>query len=376
MKFIFFYHSLLSDWNHGNAHFLRGIVTELLLRGHAVEVYEPRDGWSLKHLLEAHGRTAVDAFYAAYPGLRIYLYDQATLDLDAVLDDADVVLVHEWNEPAWIAALGARATAVGAYALFHDTHHRSVTDPESIAKLDLRHYDGVLAFGRTVAECYERAGWAERIWVWHEAADVRRFKPIDFVPRAGDVVWIGNWGDDERTAELHEYLLRPIAALQLRARFHGVRYPPAALAALQAAGIDYGGWIPNFRVPETFAGYGCTVHVPRRAYAQQLRGIPTIRVFEALACGIPLLCAPWNDEEHLFRPGSDYLIAHNGDEMRALLRQVLHEPALAEHLSQHGRERILQQHTCGHRIDQLLQCLDELQPRPPTRTAVNLHQEI
>jgi spore maturation protein CgeB len=39
-----FYHSLLSDWNHGNAHFLRGTVRELIRRGHEVVVYEPKDG--------------------------------------------------------------------------------------------------------------------------------------------------------------------------------------------------------------------------------------------------------------------------------------------------------------------------------------------
>ncbi|MGH8174867.1 MAG: glycosyltransferase, partial [Steroidobacter sp.] len=46
MKFVLFYHSLVSDWNHGNAHFLRGVVSELLARGHAVDVYEPENGWS------------------------------------------------------------------------------------------------------------------------------------------------------------------------------------------------------------------------------------------------------------------------------------------------------------------------------------------
>jgi spore maturation protein CgeB len=49
-----FYHSLLSDWNHGNAHFLRGVVTELLSRGHQVAVYEPRDAWSVRKLIAEH----------------------------------------------------------------------------------------------------------------------------------------------------------------------------------------------------------------------------------------------------------------------------------------------------------------------------------
>jgi hypothetical protein len=56
MKIVLFYHSLLSDWNHGNAHFLRGVTTELLARGHDTQVFEPRDAWSLQNLLKEHGQ--------------------------------------------------------------------------------------------------------------------------------------------------------------------------------------------------------------------------------------------------------------------------------------------------------------------------------
>ena len=63
------------------------------------------------------------------------------------------------------------------------------------------------------------------------------------------------------------------------------------------------GWLPNYRVPEVFAAYRMTVHVPRRPYVENLPGIPTIRVFEALACGIPLICAPWEDTREAFPAG-------------------------------------------------------------------------
>ncbi len=51
MKIVLFYHSLLSDWNHGNAHFLRGIVQELKVRGHEVLVFEPENAWSRQNLI-------------------------------------------------------------------------------------------------------------------------------------------------------------------------------------------------------------------------------------------------------------------------------------------------------------------------------------
>src|SRR5205085_9261795 len=102
---------------------------------------------------------------------------------------------------------------------------------------------------------------------------------------AGDLIWIGNWGDDERTEELNEFLIQPAKALGLKARIHGVRYPASALQLLEDAEIEYAGWLPNFEAPHAFAGYKFTVHIPRRPYVEALPGIPTIRIFEALACG-------------------------------------------------------------------------------------------
>ena len=56
MRIVLFCHSLVSDWNHGNAHFLRGVTAELLARGQDVRVYEPLDGWSRANLVADHGR--------------------------------------------------------------------------------------------------------------------------------------------------------------------------------------------------------------------------------------------------------------------------------------------------------------------------------
>ena len=151
MRVVMFYHSLVSDWNHGNAHFLRGVVTELLARGHNVDVLEPADGWSRKNLLRESGPEAIDSFHRAYPTLHSRLYDFPTLDLDDTLDGADLVLVHEWNEPRLVEAIGRHRAASGGYhLLFHDTHHRSVTDREGMERYQLHHYVGVLAFGEVI----------------------------------------------------------------------------------------------------------------------------------------------------------------------------------------------------------------------------------
>jgi spore maturation protein CgeB len=361
MKFVLFCHSLISDWNHGNAHFLRGVVSELLARGQLVDVYEPSDGWSRQQLLADCGPRAIRNFQVAFPELRSRVVDLQALDLDAALGDADVVLVHEWNAASLVARLGRHRRRHGRYLLFfHDTHHRSVSDPAAIHSLALEDYDGVLAFGEAVRQRYVELGWGQRAWTWHEAADARVFSPRASSAKDGDVIWIGNWGEDERSREIRSYLIEPVRALSLRARVHGVRYPDSARRELHAAGIDYCGWLANYAAPLAYAAHRFTVHIPRRPYVESLPGIPTIRVFEALACGIPLVSAWWNDNESLFTPGEDFLMAKTPVEMREHLRALQHDEALCAALASRGLTTLRERHTCGHRVDELMTIVEAL----------------
>ncbi|MCJ2020138.1 glycosyltransferase [Methylobacterium sp. E-065] len=425
MRIAYFTHSLASCWNHGNAHFLRGVLRELMASGHAVVAYEPDGAWSLENLLRDHGEAGLDAYRAAYPDLASTRYAA----VDAVVErvsDCDLVLVHEWSDPTLVVALG-RARRCGARytLLFHDTHHRAVSAPEEMARFDLSGYDGVLAFGETLAAVYRAQGWGRRVFVWHEAADTRLFQPPneelrdfdDFgssagpLTRAGEgqgegregaefgapsmrqqgarlpessrpspqpsparesgrvasatavrepgsprtgLIWIGNWGDDERSAELETYLFRPAAEVGLPLDVYGVRYPAAALATLKRYGAGYHGWAANAAAPGLFARHLATVHVPRRFYVERLPGIPTIRVFEALACGIPLVCAPWDDAEGLFHPGRDYLVARTGAAMEGHLRAIQADFDLRHALAESGLATIRARHTCAHRAEELL----------------------
>lgn len=141
MRVTMFYHSLAVDGSHGNPRFVRGVVTEMLGRGLDVRVIGPRD--------------------------------PASCDLDDALDGADLVLVHESTDHGLVARIGLHHAGDRSYRLlFHDTHHRTVTNPAAMSGYDLRHYDGVLAFDDRVRDFYRRHGWAHRAWMWHEANSV------------------------------------------------------------------------------------------------------------------------------------------------------------------------------------------------------------
>src|SRR5690606_19555101 len=157
------------------------------------------------------GAAALEEWHEEYPALHSRIYTRETLDLDAALDGAALVIVHEWTEPELVAAIGRHHRTSRDYRLlFHDTHHRAVTKRAEMEALDLRDYDGALCFGRVIRDLYLERGWTQRAWTWHEAADVRVFRPRTGEPDEGDVVWIGNWGDGERTSELRTMLIEPV----------------------------------------------------------------------------------------------------------------------------------------------------------------------
>jgi spore maturation protein CgeB len=360
----YFAHSLRSDWNNGNAHFLRGLLRSLGQLGHEVVVFEPAEEWSLSNLRqEVKGAESLEQFAATYPNLSIRPYDPCDIDDTAlwreVLADVDIVMVHEWNPPELANTLLEARRGLHFRLVFHDTHHRASSSPEQIRLLGIDRFDAVLAFGEALASIYRERFGIDRVWTLHEAADTEVFKPHPRTRKSADVIWIGNWGDEERSGEIKRFLLEPASELGDRSFcVYGVRYPERGLTSLRAAGVQYGGYLPNLDAPAAYAAARVTVHIPRQQYVTAMTGIPTIRVFEALACGIPLISAPWEDTERLFREG-DFLTAHNAGEIRQTMEYLLDDPETAAAQALHGLETVLARHTCRHRAQQLSTIFEE-----------------
>jgi spore maturation protein CgeB len=367
LKFRIFAHSWISDWNHGNAHFLRGLANELVGLGHEVRCYEDECCWSAQHLREDEGRAVADAtmrhFQESFPALDVRFYgndSRFAAFAEEQLQDADVAIVHEWNDLRIIQSILALKSKCGFKAIFHDTHHRSYTSPEQILRIPLHRFDGVLAFGEAIRRIYRDGFGVQRTWTLQEAADTVHFRPLA-AEKETDIVWVGNWGDEERTAELQEFFIGPAMGMRDRKiAVYGVRYPESALKRLASAGIQYRGYLPNLEAPRSYASSVLSVHVPRRCYANGLGGIPTIRMFEAMACGSPLICSPWTDSEGLFRAGEDYISVRNGRAMSAEIRNLLRDDEAQRQLARNGRETIMARHTCAHRAAELVQICEEL----------------
>jgi spore maturation protein CgeB len=360
----YFAHSLRSDWNNGNAHFLRGLLRSLGHLGHDVVIFEFADSWSIENLRsEPAGAHSLQRFSDIYPDLSVHPYDSNDVPkLECwreLLQKVDVVIFHEWNSPALAQALLRLRDEMPFRLMFHDTHHRASSSPEQIRLFGIDRFDGVLAFGEALATIYREEFNIQQVWTLHEAADTTIFKPLSRLRKENDFVWIGNWGDDERSGEIKQFLLCPARELKdCRFTVYGVRYPDDGLKALRDAGVHYGGYLPNLCAPAAYAAARLTVHIPRQQYATAMKGIPTIRVFEALACGIPLISAPWQDSERLFREG-DFLTVCNAAEMRRAMEYLLSDPEAAKAQALRGLETVLTHHTCRHRAQQLSTILEE-----------------
>jgi spore maturation protein CgeB len=362
LRIAFFLHSISSDWNNGNAHFLRGLARALVGMGHSVTCWEQCDGWSRNNLIEAEGergQASLNQFRSTYPELNVCCHaGQRDLLADA-LKHADVAIVHEWNSPELVGTLLDLRKQTDCCVLFHDTHHRASSSPEQIRSMHIHKFDGVLAFGETLRRIYVEQFHVTRVWTLHEAADTSVFVPSP-QEKTTDVIWVGNWGDDERTRELHEFLIVPARLLaDISWVVHGVRYPPEGTQALEEAGIHFGGYLSNLDAAEAYRRSRVTLHIPRQQYQRAMQGIPTIRVFEALATGIPLISAPWEDTEGLFQTG-DYVKVRSTREMVDAIARLLSDPAAAEAQAQQGLETVLARHTCKHRAEQITCICEEL----------------
>src|SRR5205823_13854922 len=162
--------------------------------------------------------------------VRFYRNDASLLPfLEEQLREADVAIVHEWNDPKLAEGIVSLKSRLGFRALFHDTHHRAYTNPKEVLRMPLARFDGVLAFGEAIRRMYGEGFGVERVWKLHEGADTAHFRPLAH-EKDTDVIWVGNWGDEERTGELEEFLIMPTGRLRDRKiAVHGVRYPRQAL---------------------------------------------------------------------------------------------------------------------------------------------------
>ena len=368
-----FCHSLLSDWNHGNAHFLRGVVTELRrARPRRRGLRAARRAGALPNLRRRPRRARRSPASAApIPRSRSQPLRPRRRSTSTRRSTAPTwCIVHEWNDHELVRAHRraprARRRATGCSSTTPTT--AAVTDAARDGRL--RPVATTTACSRSasvIRDLYLARGWAQRAWTWHEAADTRVFRPHRRTRRA-QATSSGSATGATTSAprELREFLIEPVA----RARPHGAR----PRRALSRAGARRRSRARGHRVRRLAA----QLEVPRglrplprhraRAAAPVRRGAARHPDDPRRSRRWPAASrwsrAPWDDAEGLFRRATTSSSRATATRCARTCARCSHDPELRRASSPRtGCETILARHTCAHRVDELLAIVAELGSR-------------
>lgn len=334
--------SLSSSWGNGHATTYRALLAAFAARGHDILFLERDMPWY------AQNRDLPD------PGFcRLALYDglDGLAAFTADIAGADAVLVGSYVPDGIAVAEFVQATARGV-TLFYD-----IDTPVTLAALErddcaylsravIPGFDVLLSFtaGPTLARL-EREFGARNAQAFYCSVDPARYHPTG-VTRRWDLGYLGTYSDDRQPTV--ERLLIEVARRAPARRFvvAGPQYP---------AGID---WPENVEriehlSPDAHANFysACnwTLNVTR---ADMIRAgwSPSVRLFEAGACGCPVVSDRWDGIEDVLLPGHEIILADGTDAVLALLdAPQIHRDTVAEA----ARTRILASHTSGHRANLL-----------------------
>ncbi len=367
MRFVFFGLSIASAWGSGHATTYRGLIRELYRRGHRSIFYERRTEWYDSNCDLPRAEYCDIRRYRSWPppdaGEAVAEADVVVLGSFAGAGYGDGVAIAEW--------LPRRTKALLIYydidtprtlAAFHEsgqTHY--------LLRSQLAYFDLVLSFaGGPVLDELRRWG-ARRVEPFYCAIDPELHHPG--TPSASYRCALGYMGtyDPTRQDLVEELFLAPARRCpQRRFVLAGAEYPAEVLNRLPANVVRYTHVNPAEH-PAFHASCAWEVKVTRGPM-RRIGWAPSVTLFEAAACGAPLISDRWPGFEAFFQPGTEALVAGTVADVLAFLEL---SEAERRRIGAAGRQRVLASHTYAHRVDQLEALLAALGAggRPPQTAA-------
>lgn len=346
MKLIVLGLSLGSSWGNGHATTYRALLRAFSARGHDVLFLERDVPW----YAGAH-RDLSDPDFCRLE------YYRTLADLDAwreTIAAADAVIVGSYVPDGVEVGQFVQGSARGVTA-FYD-----IDTPITLAALErgicdyltpalIAGYDLYLSFtgGPTLERIEHRLG-SPAARALYCSVDTEAYRPLD-VPKRWDLSYLGTYSPD-RQATLETLLLEPARRCpEKRFAVAGPRYPDDIVWPANVERIEH---LPPPDHPAFYSASRMTLNVTR-ADMIAAGWSPSVRLFEAAACGTPILSDPWSGIESLFVPGEEILLATSTDEAIA----ALHRDAQA--IGTAARRRLLDVHDAAHRAAELEAHLEE-----------------
>jgi spore maturation protein CgeB len=332
--------SITSSWGNGHATTYRGLVRELVRRGHRVTFLERDLPWYAENRdlpRPPWGRTEL---YRTLEELK----DRFEREVRA----ADVVVVGSYVPQGVAVGEWVTARAQGLTA-FYDidtpvTLARLVRgDCEYLSEELIRRYDLYLSFtGGPILRHIERELGARKARPLYCSVDEELYRPEEKDP-LWDLGYLGTYSDD-RQPVLERLLLEP-ARRWREGRFvvAGPQYPKEIRWPANVARIEH---LAPPQHPSFYNAQRFTLNATRQDMVKA-GWSPSVRLFEAAACATPILSDPWEGLDAFFEPGKEILIGRSADETLAVVRELSEAERRA--LGQAARARVLREHTAAHR---------------------------
>lgn len=364
MKIVVFGLTISSSWGNGHATLWRGLCRALARRGHRVVFFEQDTPYY------AGNR---DLF--SVPGGDLVLYQswEANRRRAATeIADADVAMVTSYC-PDGLAATELVLDQARGLKVFYDldtpvtlSRVKAGESTGYIGEGGLRGFDLVLSYtgGEALRLLMHDLG-ARRVAPLYGHVDPEQHRPVERVERfMADLSYLGTYAAD-RQAMLEALFVEP-ARRRPAQRFliGGAQYPPDFPWAQNIFFVRH---LPPDEHPAFFSSSRLTLNVTRQAMAA-MGWCPSGRLFEAAACGAPILSDAWEGLDTFFAPGREILVAASTDEAVAALDL---SDAELRRIGQAGRDRVLSEHTSDRRAVELEQALDEaIGSRPTSQPAM------
>ncbi|HEX5385270.1 MAG TPA: glycosyltransferase [Gemmatimonadales bacterium] len=351
MKLVVFGLSISSSWGNGHATLWRGLCRALGARGHSVVFFERDVPYYASHrdLTDMPG------------GGRLVLYPEWDLVLPiarAELAEADAAMVTSYCADGVAAAelvLDSPARVRTFYDLDTPVTLERLRRGEPVPYLPpqgLGDFDLVLSYtgGGALDELVSRLN-ARRVAPLYGSVDPEVHYPVPPRPHyAADLSYLGTYAEDRQEA-LTALFVEP-ARQRPAQRFviGGAQYPQAFP---WAPNIWFVRHLPPAEHPAFYSSSRLTLNVTRAAMAE-MGHCPSGRLFEAAACGVPVLSDRWDGLDRFFTPGEEILVASGPDEVVAALDLPYEELA---RIGRAARERALASHTAERRAEELEEAL-------------------
>jgi spore maturation protein CgeB len=342
--------SITSSWGNGHATTFRSLAKGLAQRGHSVAFLERDVPWYAEHR---------DLARSSYVQATLYRdLDELHSQYERLVRDADLTIVGSYVPDGvaiadWVAQVATGVTA------FYD-----IDTPVTLAKLrektcdylaprQFRQFDLYLSFtGGPTLEILDKEYESPRACPLYCSVDPDDYYPLDREPKY-DLGYLGTYSPD-RQPTLERLMLSPAVNWpQGRFVIAGPQYPAAISWPRNVERIEH---LPPHEHGAFYNSQRFTLNVTR-ADMIQAGYSPSVRLFEAAACGTPIISDWWPGLETLFRPGREILIARNGDEMLRMLHTF--PESRRKQLARAARSNVLAQHTSLERAAQLERYFEE-----------------